>query len=38
MTTFNLFTFFHADLVQSEVNWKLSLASDWIMTTVKNVN
>ncbi len=31
VTTFNLFTFFRADLIQSEVNWELSLASDWIV-------
>ena len=31
MTTFNLFTFFHADFIQSKVSRKLSLAHDWIM-------
>lgn len=30
------FTFFHADLILSGANWKLFLASDWIMTAQKN--
>ena len=34
MATFNTFTFFCADVIQSEVNWKLSLASDWEMASV----
>ena len=38
VTTFNLFTFFCADLIQSEVNWKLFSASDWMMTAQKDVN
>ncbi len=38
VTTFNLFTFFRADLIQSEVNCKLSTAFDWIKTARKNVN
>ena len=38
MMTFNLFTFFNEDLIQSEVSWKLSSASDWITTARKNVN
>ncbi len=33
-----LLTLFRADLIQSENNWKLSLASDWIMTTQTNVS
>ncbi len=37
-TTFNLFAFFRADLIQSEVNWNLSLASDWMVVARKNVN
>ena len=37
-TTFDLFTFHHADLIQSEVNWKLTSASDWIMTAQKNLD
>ncbi len=35
---FNLFTFFRADLIQSEVNCKLSTAFDWIKSARKNVN
>ena len=35
---FNLFTFFRADLIQSEASWKLSSTSDWLMTAWKNVN
>ena len=38
VTTFNLFTFFRADLIQSEVNWELSSASHLIMAAQKNVN
>ncbi len=39
VTTFNLFTFFRADLIQSEVNnCKLSRAFDWIKSARKNVN
>ena len=33
VTTFDLFIFFCTDLIQSEVNWKLSLTSDWLMST-----
>ena len=29
---FNLFTFFHIDLIQSEASWKLSSTSDWLMS------
>ena len=35
---FNLFTFFRADLIQSEASWKLSSTSDWLMSAWKNVN
>ena len=28
---FDLFTFFRADLIQSEASWKLSSTSDWLM-------
>ena len=35
---FNLFTFFHIDLIQSEASWKLSSTSDWLMSAWKNVN
>ncbi len=38
VTTFNLFTFFRADLIQSEVNCKLSTAFDLIKSARKNVN
>ena len=38
MTAFGLFTFFHADLIQSEDSWKLSSTSDWLMSARKNVN
>lgn len=34
---FNIFTFFRAALIQSEVDWMLSPASDWIITARKNV-
>ena len=27
---FDLFTFFRADLIQSEASWKLSSTSDWL--------
>ena len=30
VTNFNLSTLFHADLTQSEDNWKMPSASDWI--------
>lgn len=32
---FNLFTFFCEDLIQSDVNWKLSPTFDWIMSPRK---
>ena len=38
VTAFNLFTFFHADLIQSEASWKLSSTSDWLMSAWKNVS
>ena len=38
MTAFNLFTFFHTDLIQSEASWKLSSTSDWLMSASKNVS
>ena len=31
VTAFDLFTFFRADLIQSEASWKLSSTSDWLM-------
>ena len=31
VTAFDLFTFFHADLIQSEA-WKLSSTFDWLMS------
>ena len=31
VTAFNLFTFFRADLTQSEASWQLSLSSDWLI-------
>ena len=31
VTAFNLFTFFRADLIQSEASWKLFSTSDWLM-------
>ena len=38
MTIFNIFIFFRVlDLIQSEVNWMLPSASDWLMTSRKNV-
>ena len=37
-TAFNLFTFFHTDLIQSEASWKLSSTSDWLMSAWKNVS
>ena len=37
-TAFNLFTFFHTDLIQSEASWKLSLTSDWLMSAWKNAS
>ena len=33
VTTFNLFTFFHADINQSEVEDSFQLDSDWIKST-----
>ena len=38
VTAFNLFTFFHADINQSEVEDSFQLASDWIKSAWKNVN
>ena len=38
VTAFNLFTFFHTDLIQSEASWKLSSTSDWLMSAWKNVS
>ena len=38
MTSFNLFTFFHAGINQSEVEDSFQLASDWIKSARKNVN
>ena len=38
VTAFDLFTFFHTDLIQSEVSWKLSLTSDWLISAWKNVS
>ena len=38
MTVFNLVALFYAVISQSEVNWKLSSASDWIMTAQENAN
>ena len=38
VTTFDLFTFFHTDLIQSEASWKLSSTSDWLMSAWKNVS
>ena len=35
VTAFDLFTFFRTDLVQSEASWKLSSASDWSMSCMK---
>ena len=35
---FNLFTFFRADLIQSEASWQLSSTFDWLMSAWKNVN
>ena len=32
VTAFDLLTFFHTDLIQSEANWKLSLTSDWLIS------
>ena len=32
VTAFDLFTFFCADLIQSEANWKLFLTSDWLIS------
>ena len=38
VTAFDLFTFFRADLIQSETRWKLSSTSDWLMSAWKNVS
>ena len=38
VTAFDLFTFFRADLIQSQASWKLSSASDWLIPSWKNVN
>ena len=38
VTAFDLFTFFRADLIQSEASWKLSSTSDWLMSAWKNVS
>ena len=38
MTSFNKFTFFQADINQSEVEDSIQLASDWIKSARKNVN
>ena len=32
MTAFDLLTFIRTDLIQSEVSWKLSSTSDWLMS------
>ena len=37
VTAFDLFTFFHTDLIQPEASWKLSLTSDWLKSVLKNV-
>ena len=36
LTACNLFTFFRADLIQSEASWKLSSTSDWLISVKKN--
>ena len=38
VTAFDLFTFFHADINQSEVEDSFQLDSDWIKSAWKNVN
>ncbi len=38
VTTFNLFTFLRADLIQSKAVDSLQLTSDWIKSARKNVN
>jgi len=38
VTTFNSFTFFRADLIQSEAKDRFQLTSDWIKSARKNVN
>ena len=38
VTAFDLFTFFRADLIQSEASWKLSSTSDWLMSAWKKVS
>ena len=38
VTAFDLFTFFRADLIQSEDSWKPSSTSDWLMSARKNVS
>ena len=35
---FNLFTFFCADLIQSEASSKLTSTSDWLLSAWKNVS
>ena len=37
MASFNKFTFFHADINQSEVEDSFQLASDWIKSVGKNL-
>ena len=32
LPAFDLFTFFCANLIQSEASWKLSSTSDWLMS------
>ena len=32
VTVFDLFTFFHADLIKSEASWKLSSTSDLLVS------
>ena len=38
VTTFDLFKFFPADLIQSEASWKLFLTFDSLMSAWKNVS
>ena len=38
MTSFNQFTFFDADINQSELEDSFQLASDWIESVRQNVN
>ena len=37
VTTFDLFVFFRADLIQSEARWKLLSTFDWLMSALKTV-